>query len=210
MNVRCWGSGGTASTSPGGGGGFTYGDLINLVPGETLLVVVGNRSGFGGQRASDGGGMSGIYSVRLNRPLLIAGEGDGDGSSSGAPDGAGVGGENGHGEAVRKSSRAGNPGDQLPLAGMGGDDGGSQSKRIEDGDAALHFVSHEFAKWSSGGGGGSGFVSSPDVSGGNTVAGSRRSAAGKSDPLYEQGIGDAGHNGQVVFQWAVPVNLLEE
>jgi hypothetical protein len=48
------------------------------------------------------------------------------------------------------------------------------------------------SKCESGVGGGSGFASGPGASGGTTVTGSGTKAVGKSDPLYQAGVGDAG------------------
>ncbi|ANP51972.1 hypothetical protein J2Z21_009009 [Streptomyces griseochromogenes] len=67
VNARCWGGGGHGA-GLGGGGGFVAGDIA-VVPGETLRVVVTLGS------AGNGGGMSGLFSQRLGKPLLIAGGG---------------------------------------------------------------------------------------------------------------------------------------
>jgi len=67
INARCWGGGGKRNGS--GGGGFATGDIA-VRPGETLLVVVDMGGGSPG-----GGGMSGLYSQRFGKPLLIAGGG---------------------------------------------------------------------------------------------------------------------------------------
>jgi hypothetical protein len=56
-------------------------------------------------------------------------------------------------------------------------------------------------EYATGGGGGSGFASGPGVTGGRTTAGSGQKTAGKSDPLHQAGVGDAGQPGQVVLQW---------
>ncbi|MEU6392383.1 hypothetical protein [Streptomyces sp. NPDC046939] len=70
IDARCWGSGGKVPAA-GGGGGFA-GGRIAVQPGETLRLVVGLGGGPIG-----GGGMSGVYSQRLGRTLLIAGGGGG-------------------------------------------------------------------------------------------------------------------------------------
>ncbi|MFF6947004.1 hypothetical protein ACFZAS_43905, partial [Streptomyces lavendulae] len=68
IHARCWGSGGAAyghDRSTGGGGGFTFGD-VDVEPGETLYVVVGDPYGYGGggtqgsYGSRSGGGMSGL------------------------------------------------------------------------------------------------------------------------------------------------------
>ncbi|MER7726967.1 hypothetical protein [Streptomyces sp. NPDC096323] len=77
LTAHCWGGGGTAGGTrshtmnvEGGGGGYATGDLT-VVPGEILQVVVD----MGG--AAHGGGMSGLFSKRHNKPILIAGGGGG-------------------------------------------------------------------------------------------------------------------------------------
>ncbi|MFZ4176936.1 hypothetical protein ACOZCI_21985 [Streptomyces griseoincarnatus] len=67
IEARCWGGGGRGGWRPGGGG-FAAGDIA-VQPGETLLVVVDMGGG------PSGGGMSGLYSQRLGKPLVIAGGG---------------------------------------------------------------------------------------------------------------------------------------
>ncbi|GLW04826.1 hypothetical protein Slala05_84560 [Streptomyces lavendulae subsp. lavendulae] len=85
VNARCWGSGGSSTygspSAPGGGGGFASGD-ITVEPGDELAVVVGSTK-FGGGATNvwngdgRGGGMSGLYSKRLDCVLLVAGGGGG-------------------------------------------------------------------------------------------------------------------------------------
>ncbi|MEU3662513.1 hypothetical protein AB0E77_22620 [Streptomyces sp. NPDC032940] len=84
IDARCWGGGG-GRTNTGGGGGFATG-RIAVVPGETLRIVVDLGGGPEG-----GGGMSGVYSQRLGKTMLIAGGGGGGTSNPDARGGAGGG-----------------------------------------------------------------------------------------------------------------------
>ncbi|MFI9201970.1 hypothetical protein [Streptomyces sp. NPDC053048] len=142
INARMWGSGGRGYSpamgqpSPGGGGGFTSGD-VSVLPGETLTVVVGGYTGFGGGGISGpdwgGGGLSGLFSAQLQRPLLVAGgggtstyysngEGGAGGAGGGHEGGAGAGrcpglgavgatgGAGGADNSGNRGGRGGNPG----------------------------------------------------------------------------------------------------
>jgi len=140
--VYLWGAGGAGGTpggwvygAPGGGGGFAYGQLVNVTAGDTFILVVGgggiinSTSGAfgGGGRASvngvdnryggGGGGYTGLFrtSVSQANAVLIAGGGGGGGSSR-----AGTGNQGGSGGGLYgqigvapydgKSAYAGNPG----------------------------------------------------------------------------------------------------
>ncbi|MGX8909243.1 hypothetical protein ACR820_29120 [Streptomyces netropsis] len=150
INVRMWGAGGqswTGHNRHGGGGGFTSGD-VNVVPGETLAVVVGRSGGFGGGGTGlgAGGGLSGLFSNRLQRPLLVAGGGGGSTSftdGSGGNGGAGGGHNGGAGTglvpgqgAVGATGGAGgadNHGNRGGRGGNPGASGGSNSRGVAGG-----------------------------------------------------------------------------
>ncbi|MFC9679037.1 hypothetical protein [Streptomyces sp. NPDC056948] len=241
VQVSCWGSGGGstgAGASSAGGGGYTTG-TVQAQPGERLAVIVGNNSGFGGGGSGDsraqGGGMSGLYSMRLAEVLMIAGGGGGGGSAQnrggpgGGPDGGTAGGQHpargalgasggaGGGTGATAGAAGGNTGSagggraggSLPIAGMGGGGGGTNTAGGGGGYAGGGGGHIADSANASGGGGGSGFAGGPGVSNGRTVAGSGNQAAGKNDPLYEAGTGDSGRTGQVVLQWRVAEVRLE-
>ncbi|MCD9143007.1 hypothetical protein [Streptomyces albireticuli] len=150
INARVWGAGGQSWPDYrhyGGGGGFASGD-ISVVPGETLNVVVGQPGGFGGGGTGlgAGGGLSGLYSPRSQRPLLVAGGGggstsftDGSGGNGGAGGGhsgaAGAGFVPGKG-AVGATGGAGGADNHGNRGGRGGDlgsPGGANARGVPGG-----------------------------------------------------------------------------
>ncbi|MFE4514851.1 hypothetical protein ACFRMQ_11755 [Kitasatospora sp. NPDC056783] len=125
VDARCWGGGGDGAGT-GGGGGFVSGNIA-VEPGETLRVVVDLGGG-----PTGGGGMSGLYSHRLGRTLLIAGGGGASLHGSNNPDAAnlrgGAGGGAGGGDG-QGYSRGGSPG--TPAHGASGSTGGGGAPRYE-------------------------------------------------------------------------------
>jgi hypothetical protein len=140
--VYLWGAGGGGATpggwvfgAPAGGGGFAYGQLINVSTGDQLILVIGGAgvingttSAFGGggiasvngtdnRYGGGGGGYTGLFrtSVTQANAVLIAGGGGGGGSSragTGNQGGAGGGqfGQVGVSAYDSKTAYAGNPG----------------------------------------------------------------------------------------------------
>ncbi|MGW1076727.1 hypothetical protein [Streptomyces sp. NPDC002537] len=150
LNARMWAAGGQSwpgYNRYGGGGGFASGD-VSVVPGETLAVVVGQSGDFGGGGfgLGAGGGLSGLFSNRLQRPLLVAGGGgggsafmDGSGGNGGAgggqTGGTGAGPVPGQG-AAGATGGAGGADNYGNRGGRGGDlgaPGGSNSRGVAGG-----------------------------------------------------------------------------
>jgi hypothetical protein len=134
--VYLWGAGGGGGTpggwsfgARGGGGGFAYGQLVDIAPGTSLILVVGgggavnsttNAFGGGGRAStngsdnrygSGGGGYTGLFlgSVTQANSILIAGGGGGGGSSR-----AGTGNQGGAGGGTRGQDGV-SPYDSKPL-----------------------------------------------------------------------------------------------
>ncbi|GAA3280387.1 hypothetical protein [Streptomyces lavendulae] len=202
VSAWVWGAGGTSSIAPGGGGGFTRGD-IPVRPGETLAVVVGSASGSGGGGGglTPGGGLSGVYRLESEEPraLLVAGGGGGGnhgghgswgagGPGGGNRGGAGGGGLSGGGGA--DGATGGLPGADMPVlppAGAGGDFAhpGEGSGGFQGGVLPL-----EITRLSGGGGAGAtGFL--PGSGGGAGYAGGGGGGA-YHDRGHERGGGGGG------------------
>lgn len=153
--VYLWGAGGAGGTpggwvygAPGGGGGFAYGQLVNVNPGDSFILVVGgggicnstSRAFGGGGIASvngvdnryggGGGGYTGLFysSVSQANSVLIAGGGGGGGSSRAGTGnqggcGGGINGQYGLSPYDGKTSYAGNPGTQTAAGADASSDG---------------------------------------------------------------------------------------
>lgn len=113
MIVKAWGAGGGGALlygatplGSGGGGGYATGTL-DVVPGESLLVYVGEGGALGDSGA--GGGLTGI--LRGSSPLIIAGSGGGGSHASGAISiingGAGGGATGGNGAGTLTGGKGG-------------------------------------------------------------------------------------------------------
>ncbi|MFC7978461.1 hypothetical protein ACFUT3_24880 [Streptomyces cinereoruber] len=203
------------STSFGGGakkGGGLSG-LHRTGSGPLLIVGGGGASNGGSLAGGAGGGDRGGDGMGRN-----------EGWSSGKPARGASGAKGGAGAACRPKSHGGSGGDLgkeggngggvLPLTDMGGGGGNSYAKGHHGGGGGYAGggggggIQGNKNAYASAGGGGSGFVAKSGVTGGKTVTGSGTKAAGKSDPLYEAGVGDAGKAGQVVLQWKLPAGVL--
>ncbi|MBB4161734.1 hypothetical protein [Streptomyces cinereoruber] len=204
-------------------GSATFGGGIKKGGGLSAL----HRSGSGPLLIAGGGGAS-------NGGSLAGGAGGGtrggdgmgrdEGWSAGAPARGASGAKGGAGAACQPKvgggkggdlgKEGGNGGGTLPLPEMGGGGGNSYAGGNHGGGGGYAGggggggVKGNKNAYASGGGGGSGFVATSGVSGGKTVTGSANKAAGKSDPLYETGVGDADKPGQVVLQWRLPAGVL--
>lgn len=163
--VYLWGAGGSGGTpggwtygAPGGGGGFVYGQLINVSVGDQLILVIGGAGiinsttgSFGGggvasangvdnRYGGGGGGYTGLFrtSVSQANAILIAGGGGAGGSSragTGNQGGAGGGlyGQAGLSPYDGKTSYAGNPG----TPSSAGADASSDGANLAGGQGAL-------------------------------------------------------------------------
>lgn len=197
--VYLWGAGGAGGTpggwvygAPGGGGGFAYGQLVNLAAGSSLILVVGGAGivnssvgAFGGggrasvngvdnRYGSGGGGYTGLFlnSVSQANAILIAGGGGGGGSSR-----AGTGNQGGSGGGLYgqagvspydgKTSYAGNPGG--PYA--AGADASSDGANTAGGQGALQGGNPRTNAYGGAGGGGFWGGSAGGYSEANTMGG---------------------------------------
>ncbi|MEU3557798.1 Ig-like domain-containing protein [Streptomyces fragilis] len=198
-----------------GGGAKRGGGLSGLYrSADTPLLIAGgggagNNGSLaggpgGGTRGGDGAGRHEGYSGKAARGASSAK--GGAGAACNAKNGGGAGGDLG--------KPGGSGGGVLPKPKMGGGGGNAYASDYHGGGGGYAGggggggVEGNKNAYASGGGGGSGFVATSGVSGGKTVAGSGAKAAGKSDPLYESGVGDADKAGQVVLQWRLPAGVL--
>ncbi|KAK1177946.1 hypothetical protein B7755_007140 [Streptomyces sp. NBS 14/10] len=219
-NYAGYGGGGGSNYS-GGGGGMSGVHSPRL--GQALLIAGGGGSGVPGAAGGAGGGASGgDATIAPSSGAGTAARGASSGvGGQGAQFQGRDGGKGGNvGQPGNLSTGGSQPGSVLPQIGMGGGGGGGLGGHsgggggYAGGGGGMGFLGDGAggSGFFSGGGGGSGFASGPGVSGGVTIAGSGSSAAGKSDPLYQAGIGDGGRYGgvaaqpgQVVLQWKAPV-----
>ncbi|GAA3169976.1 MULTISPECIES: hypothetical protein [Streptomyces] len=200
-----------------GGGPKQGGGMSGLYrTGQGPLLIAGG-GGAGGEGQGD-------VTLMAGGPGGGARGGDGKprarGTWTGAPARGAVGPTGGAGVEAKDHDPAGKGGDlgydggfnggRVPLPGMGGGGGGPQSAATAGGGGGYAGGgggggwggdAGGGGAYESGGAGGSGFASGPGVTGGVTVTGAGPSAAGKSDPWYQAGVGDAGQPGQVVLQW---------
>ncbi|GAA3167342.1 MULTISPECIES: hypothetical protein [Streptomyces] len=194
---------------PDSGGGMS--GLFSQRLGQMLLIAGGGGGGTSNAdaRGGAGGGTSGadgrIYS-RGGWTGASARGASGSTGGAGASCGASYGGRGGDTGRNGGATVLGTPGGQVPVPGMGagggaGYSGGSGGGAGYAGGGGGIFVGSPSGDYASGGGGGSSYVDGPGVSGGRTVAGNGTQAGGKDDPLYQSGVGDADHRGQVVLQW---------
>jgi len=197
--VYLWGAGGAGGTpggwiygAPAGGGGFSFGQLVNIPAGESLILVVGgsgivnsSTGSFGGggrasvngidnRYGSGGGGYTGLFrtSVSQANAILIAGGGGGGGSSR-----AGTGNQGGSGGGLygqaglspydSKTAYAGNPGG--PSA--AGADASSDSANTAGGQGALQGGNPRTNAYGGAGGGGYWGGSAGGYSEANTMGG---------------------------------------
>jgi hypothetical protein len=132
LDVRSWGAGGSGGVMAGatGGGGAYIEATVDVTPGETLTVYVGEGGAIGDTHFSrrdggSGGGASGV--LRSGTPLVVAGGGGGAGSD-GASGTFATGGAGGAGGGA-----VGEPGQDITLPptsecqGATGGGGGTQS-----------------------------------------------------------------------------------
>ncbi|MFI2645734.1 hypothetical protein [Streptomyces sp. NPDC018610] len=209
-------------------GSTTFGGGHKQGGGMSGLYRPGTGVGTGPLLIAGGGGASNSSTVAGGAGGGTRG-GDGTGRAtgthSGTPGRGAVGAKGGAGMAPKPGSSAGKGGDLgqkggnaggvPPLPGMGGGGGNGQASAHDGGGGGYAGggggggMGGSAGKYVSGAGGGSGYASGPGVTGGTTVAGSGTKAAGKSDPLYEAGVGDVGTPGQVVLQWRLPTGLLQ-
>ena len=145
VHVVCIGAGGGASgvhaKYGGGGGGLGWKNNIQVIPGNTYTVVVGNQ-GEGGQ------GLDGGTSYFINTSTVSGGGGGGGNSSNGAAgifvgDGGAIGGRGGR---IYETSGGG-----------GGGAGGYISGSLESGTGEDNYTANKQGRGGAGAGGGSGF-----------------------------------------------------
>ena len=218
--VQMWGAGGSsgryqANKDAGGAGGYAEG-YIDVVPGQKLIIGVGETTngtdintwhipgysiggtaGYGGvgdhKGAGAGGGMSGVFlnSISADNALIIAGGGGGAAGSGTAPD---AGGGGGGGETGISGSRFEND--------LGGGTGGTQTAPGTGCGTGSQFNggNGNTLGQSSGGGGGAGWFGG----GGGCALGGQDSSGGGgsgylSDRVTEGQVvtGESGKQGQL-------------
>ncbi|MFE4514854.1 hypothetical protein ACFRMQ_11770 [Kitasatospora sp. NPDC056783] len=179
IDIKAWGAGGGGTwgtTSQvnagcgGGGGGFSRG-TVAVVPGQRLLVVVGQggranssagtygQGGAGNNAAypgGSGGGLSGVFTSSFAQPhaLVVAGGGGGATGTRNADVGPGGGGGASGSTRGHKNSRNGAPGTQTAggHAGTGGAAAGAPGTALSGGRSAQ--ITGTFTMGGGGGGGG--------------------------------------------------------
>ena len=209
--VYLWGAGGGGGTvggwsfgAPGGGGGFSYGQLVDLDPGTSLILVVGgggavnastNAFGGGGKAStnlsdnrygSGGGGYTGLFlgSVTQANSILIAGGGGGGGSSR-----AGTGNQGGAGGGTRGQDGVAPYDSKTAYRGLGGRqnaagaDASSDSANTTGGQTALLGGAARTNAYGGGGGGGYWGGSAGGYSEANTMGGGG-GGSGFINPAY--------------------------
>lgn len=206
IRADVWGAGG--GSSYGGGGGYTTG-TINVTPGETLGIGVGEKGvrgpsstiGYspGGRagraphsRAYHGGGLSGIFRGTISRSnsILIAGGGGGASGSvydfDGGGGGGGITGYSGSGEGIyRRRAPGGGP-----------TNSGSTTSFTRTGNRFASFVGGDGQLYgnSTGGGGGAGYWSGY---GGQTDSGPDGSGGGGSGYISSDVVDGETHRGPI-------------
>jgi hypothetical protein len=209
--VYLWGAGGGGGTpggwsfgAPGGGGGFAYGQLVDLDPGTSLILVVGgggavnastNAFGGGGRAStnlsdnrygSGGGGYTGLFlgSVTQANSILIAGGGGGGGSSR-----AGTGNQGGAGGGTRGQDGVSPYDGKTAYRGRGGTqnaagaDASSDSANTTGGQTALLGGAARTNAYGGAGGGGYWGGSAGGYSEANTMGGGA-GGSGYINPAY--------------------------
>ncbi|MDT0547742.1 hypothetical protein [Streptomyces lonegramiae] len=200
------------------GGGFSGGGgmsgLFSQRLGQTLLIAGGGgaswnvldaRGGAGGGTSGSGGRLVTQGGATGTPARGASGSTGGAGAvvSSGSSRYGGRGGSTGQNGGA---DGRGDAGGEVPIPGMGGGGGAGfggatgGGAGYAGGGGGVGMSIAEGAIYS-GGGGGSSFVNGPGVTGGQTLAGNGTQAGGKTDPLYQSPVGDAGSRGQVVLQW---------
>lgn len=181
--IDVFGAQGGTSTSPGDGGlGGKMRAVINVTPGETLLLMVGGKptsrlavygnGGNGGTNSANasnqsmaGGGMSGVFrtSITMANAILIAG--GGGGGAKGRAGGAG-GGLTG-GVSTNDSTRGGKGGTQTAGGAAGSQlDGNTIAPSAGTLGAGGVGGTISSGTWNSGGGGGGGYYGGGGGAGG--------------------------------------------
>ena len=208
--VYLWGAGGAGGTvggwsfgAAGGGGGFAYGQLVDLDPGTSLILVVGsggavnaatNVFGGGGKASngtdnrygSGGGGYTGLFlgSVTQANAILIAGGGGGGGSSR-----AGTGNQGGAGGGTRGQDGVSPYDSKTAYRGLGGTqyaagaDASSDSANTTGGQTALLGGQPRTNSYGGAGGGGYWGGSAGGYSEANTMGGGA-GGSGFINPAY--------------------------
>ena len=197
MVVKLWGAGGGPSTDTDGGGGAFSQVTLNVTPGNTYVVVVGQNGGYGGgagandgsggvgtSGAGNGGQASSLFQYTGSAYIMNAVAGGGGGG--GGAGGSGYGGNSGQGigSGSGYSTNATTIGEPS-LSQMGG-----------DGEAGVNVGQ---PGGGSGGGYGGGTASGDGQSGGGysygdlAIAGGLNTPGNTSDPNYLAGAADGGN-----------------
>lgn len=218
LEIKLWGAGGAkgypyqgAATSAGGPGGYTFG-IIEVTPGETLTVMVGQGGlysnvfktgnyGGGGDGFGQGGGRS---AVRRDTTELITAGGGGGGSSSTSWDpltGGAGGGLQGKGSV---NGQSGGGGTQTAGGVKSIYNSATAGQRFKGGSGT--FTANGFGSGGGGGyfgggganvgigGGGSGYLG--NATDGITIASENGQAPNNNDADYQMGIAAGGTTGE--------------
>ncbi|MFB7909910.1 hypothetical protein ACFC1T_26085, partial [Kitasatospora sp. NPDC056076] len=215
IDVKVWGAGGggtwdtahqVSTGCGGGGGGFSRGSIA-VVPGQRLLIVVGeggranssaNTYGGGGAGNSadypggSGGGLSGVFTSTYTQgqALVIAGGGGGATGTRNAITGAGGGGGT-SGSARGRITHDGGPGTRTAggQAGTGGSVSGAPGAALHGGNSAQ--IAGRFTMGGGGGGGGyyggGGGTSQPNSNDASQIPGAGGGGSGYLAPTVTGG-----------------------